>query len=52
VIGTLGVLDRADQQGLVKDFLGLLERLETAGSRMEASLKALLQQRHDQRRNG
>jgi predicted nucleic acid-binding protein len=52
VIGALGALDRADQQGLVEDFLGLLERLETAGFRMEASLKALLQQRHRQRRNG
>ena len=52
VVGPLGVLDRGDQQGLIEDFPGLLENLERAGFRMESSLKALLQERHRQRRNG
>jgi predicted nucleic acid-binding protein len=46
VIGTLGVLDRAGQQGLITDFPDLLSRLDDAGFRTEAGLREVLLQRH------
>lgn len=42
----------ADQEGLIQNFPALLERLEQAGFRMEASLKILLLKRHRERRYG
>lgn len=46
VIGTLGVLEKADEEGLLGDFPTVLERLDDTNFYMGRSLKDLLLQRH------
>lgn len=46
VIGTLGILDKADAEGLIGDFPGLLERLEESSFYISASLRDTLLKRY------
>lgn len=50
VSGTLGVLERADQIGLVSDFPGLLQRLKASGFFIGGTLEQKLLERHHARR--
>jgi predicted nucleic acid-binding protein len=46
VIGTLGILDKADAEGLIGDFPALLERLEQTSFRITNRLVDELLRRH------
>lgn len=50
ISGTLGVLERADLQGLIKDFPRLLQKLKQSGFFLAPSLQERLSQRHNLRR--
>jgi predicted nucleic acid-binding protein len=52
ISGTLGVLERADTQGLVSDFSETLERLKASGFYIGDVLEKQLLQRHLGRRQG
>jgi predicted nucleic acid-binding protein len=49
VVGTLGVLEKADEEGLLGDFSTVVERLDDTNFYMGRSLKELLLQRHRER---
>jgi predicted nucleic acid-binding protein len=49
VIGTLGILDKADEEGLIDDFPRLLERLEEKSFRVSTQLRDALLGRHRER---
>ena len=51
VSGTLGVLERADDKGLVDNFPQLLVQLKASGFFIAEALEQLLLQRHRRRRN-
>jgi predicted nucleic acid-binding protein len=46
VSGTLGVLERADQIGLIPDFPSVLQRLKTSGFFIADALEQMLLERH------
>lgn len=46
VVGTLGVLEKADRDGLIRDFPDLLERLDATSFYMSRELKHMLLERH------
>jgi predicted nucleic acid-binding protein len=50
VSGTLGILERADTIGLIRDFPGVIGQLKTAGFHVAESLEQILLQRHRARR--
>ncbi len=50
VVGTLGVLEKADAEGLIRDLPGLLDRLEETSFRLSKRLKEAVLQRHRGRR--
>lgn len=52
VSGTLGVLERADTMGLVRDFAQVLKQLKTSGFFITETLEQQLIQRHRVRRKG
>jgi predicted nucleic acid-binding protein len=52
VSGTLGVLERADTMGFVRDFAQVLKQLKTSGFFIADSLEQQLIQRHRMRREG
>ncbi|HEV2206220.1 MAG TPA: DUF3368 domain-containing protein [Candidatus Acidoferrales bacterium] len=51
VSGTLGVLERADAVGLVRNFAEILRRLQESGFYLSEPLKEILMERHRARRS-
>jgi predicted nucleic acid-binding protein len=50
VIGTLGILEKADAEGLVSDFPALLDKLEETSFYISGELREALLRRHRERR--
>lgn len=50
VIGTLGVLEKADAEGMLGDFSSLLDRLEETSFYIRAELREALLRRHRERK--
>jgi predicted nucleic acid-binding protein len=49
VIGTLGILERADLEGLIEDFPGVISHLDETTFHMSSELKESLLRRHRER---